>query len=125
MTLDELGTRLAELEGVRSSAESELAKLRTTQEEIESLEADADTLLTSYERVTPEKLDALEAEERHRVYRLMRLEVLAHLDGSLEAQGDVPLDGSKFSTTNTSSALSTSARSTRIQGASPKLSSMS
>jgi hypothetical protein len=125
MTLDELGTRLAELEDVRRSAESELAKLRTTQEEIESLEADADTLLASYERATPEKLDALEAEERHRVYKLMRLEVLAHLDGSLEAQGDVPLDVSKFSITNTSSALSTSARSTRIQGASPKLSSMS
>jgi hypothetical protein len=109
-----------ELEDVRRSAESELAKLRTTQEEIESLEADADTLLASYERATPEKLDALEAEERHRVYKLMRLEVLAHLDGSLEAQGDVPLDVSKFSITNTSSALST-----RIQGASPKLSSMS
>ena len=57
----------------RRSVESELAKLRTTQEEIEALEADADALLASYERVTPEKLDALEAEERHRVYRLMRL----------------------------------------------------
>src|ERR687897_318450 len=77
MTLDELGTRLAELEDVRRSAESELAKLRTSQEEIEALEADADTLLASYEQVTPDRLDVLDAEERHRAYRLMRLEVLA------------------------------------------------
>jgi site-specific DNA recombinase len=104
MTLDELGTRLAELEDVRRSAERELAKLRTTQEEIEALEADADALLASYEQVTPERLDALEAEERHRVYRLMRLEVLAHLDGSLEAQGDVPLDVSTFNITKTTRA---------------------
>jgi site-specific DNA recombinase len=121
MTLDELGTRLTELEDVRRSAESELAKLRSSQEEIEALEADAHSLLASYERATPERLDALDAEERHRVYRLMRLEVLVHLDGSLEAQGDVPLDVSKFSTMNTSSASSTSARSTRIPEASPRL----
>ena len=120
MTLEELGTRLAELEDVRRSAESELAKLRTTQEEIEAMEADADALLASYERLTPEKLDTLEAEEHHRIYRLMRLEVLAHLDGSLEAKGDVPLDVSIFSITNTSSASSTSARSTRIPRASPR-----
>jgi hypothetical protein len=125
MTLDELGSRLAELEDVRQSAERELAKLRTTQEDIEAMEADADTLLASYERVTPEKLDALEAEERHRVYRLMRLEVLAHPDGSLEARGDVPLDVSKFSITNTSSASSTSARSTRTPRALPRPSSTS
>jgi site-specific DNA recombinase len=123
MTLEELGTRLDELEDVRRSAETELAKLRTTQEEIEALEADADALLASYEQATPERLDALEAEERHRIYRLMRLEVLAHLDGSLEAQGDLPLDISKFSTTNTSSASSTSVRSTRTPGASPRHSS--
>jgi hypothetical protein len=104
MTLDELGSRLAELEDVRQSAERELAKLRSSQEEIEALETDADALLASYEQVTPERLDALEAEERHRAYRLMRLEVLAHLDGSLEANGDVPLDVSNFGTTLTTRA---------------------
>jgi site-specific DNA recombinase len=104
MTLDELGSRLAELEDVRQSAERELAKLRSSQEEIESLEADADALLASYEQVTPERLDALDAEEHHRVYRLISLEVLAHLDGSLEANGDVPLDVSNFGTTSTTRA---------------------
>jgi len=66
MTLDELGSRLAELEDVRQSVERELAKLRSGQEEIEALEADADALLASYEQVTPDRLDVLDAEERHR-----------------------------------------------------------
>lgn len=110
MTLEELGTRLAELEDVRQSVEREIAKQRSTQEEIEALETDADALLVSYEQITPEALDALEAEEHHRIYRLMRLEILAHLDGSLEAQGDVPLDVSSFDTTPTRNASSTSAR---------------
>ena len=120
MTLDELAARLTELEDVRQTAERELAKLRSTREEIEALEADADALLASYEQVTPERLDALDAKEHHRVYRLMRLEVLVHLDGTLEAKGDVPLDVSRFDTMSTRSASSTSARSTRIPRASPR-----
>jgi site-specific DNA recombinase len=104
MTLDELGSRLAELEDARRTAEVELAKFRSSQEEIGALEADADALLAAYEQVTPDHLDALDAEEHHRVYRMMRLEVLAHPDGSLEAQGDVPLDVNKFSITTTTRA---------------------
>jgi hypothetical protein len=37
----------------------------------------------------PEMIDALEPEERHRVYRMMRLEVHLTPDGSLEISGDV------------------------------------
>jgi hypothetical protein len=35
----------------------------------------------------PEALDALTAEERHRIYKMLRLEVLAHPDTSLEVSG--------------------------------------
>jgi len=99
MTLDELSARLSELEDARLTAERELAKLRDAREEIEALERDAGALLASYEHATPERLDALSAEERHHVYRVMRLEVLAHPDGSLEATGDVPLDVSTLNST--------------------------
>ncbi|MDQ5819471.1 MAG: hypothetical protein M3334_14030, partial [Actinomycetota bacterium] len=88
----------------------ELAKLRDAQEEMEALEHDAETLLASYEEVTPGYLDSLDPKEHHHIYRLMRLEVLMHPDGSLEATGDIPLDVSNLSTTSTRSALSTSAR---------------
>ena len=99
MTLDELAAKLSELEDAHLTAEQELTKLRGAQEEIEALEDDASTLLASYESAAPEDLDALAPEERHHVYRLMRLEVSSHPDGSLEARGDVPLDTSTLRST--------------------------
>jgi hypothetical protein len=104
MTLDELAARLSELEDARLTAELELIKLRGAQEEIEALEDDASALLASYERAAPEDLDVLAPAERHHVYRLMRLEVLSHPDGSLEARGDVPLDVSTLNSTATTGA---------------------
>jgi hypothetical protein len=99
MTLDELGAKLSELEDARLTVEWELTKLRGAQEEIEALEDDASALLASYERAAPENFDALSPEERYHVYRLMRLEVSSHQDGSLEARGDVPLDISTLRST--------------------------
>lgn len=101
MTLDELAARLSELEDARVTVEWELTKLRGPQEEVEALKDDANTLLASYERAAPEDLDALDPEERHHVYRLMRLAVRFHPDGSLEATGDVPLDVSTLNSTAT------------------------
>jgi hypothetical protein len=100
----ELDEALYELEDARLIAQRELVKLRDAQEEIEALEHDTETLLASYEGVTPRYLDALEPEERYHIYRLMRLEVLMHPDGGLEATGDIPLDVSNLSTTSTRSA---------------------
>ena len=100
MTLDELAARLSELEDTRLTAEQELAKLRGAQEEIEALEDDAAALLASYAHAIPEDLDALAPEKRHHVYKVMRLEVLAYPDGSLEATGDVPLDVSTLNSTH-------------------------
>ena len=100
----ELDEVLYELEDARLIAQRELAKLRDAQEELDALEQDAETLLASYEEATPGYLDSLDPEERHHIYRLMRLEVLMKPDGSLEARGDIPLDVSKLSTTSTRSA---------------------
>jgi hypothetical protein len=37
----------------------------------------------------PEALDDLEADERHRVYKMLRVEAAIAPDGSLEVSGDV------------------------------------
>jgi hypothetical protein len=37
--------------------------------------------------MVPEGLDALTSEERHRVYKMLRLKVLFHADGSTEITG--------------------------------------
>ena len=87
MTHEELGTRLERLEESRSAAERELESLRRKKECVERLEQDKETLLESYAKMAPEALDALSAKERHRLYRMLRLRVVANPDRSIEVTG--------------------------------------
>ena len=48
------------------------------------MERDRDALLESYAEVVPEQLDRLTPEERHLVYKMLRLSVAAYQDGKLE-----------------------------------------
>ena len=79
--------KLATLEETRETAQRELEALSRRREEIEELERDRDTLLDSFEAVAPDVLDALAPEERHHVYRILQLKVMAYPDGTLEANG--------------------------------------
>jgi site-specific DNA recombinase len=83
----ELDEALAELEETRSTAEHELATLQTRQEAIEGLERDRDALLEHYAAIAPEALDGLTREERHQLYRMLRLEVVIRPDANLEVSG--------------------------------------
>jgi len=87
MTYEELGTRLGRLEETRSAAERELETLRRTKERVEHLEQDKETLLESYAKMAPDALEALSAEERHRLYRMLRLRVVVNPDRSIEVTG--------------------------------------
>jgi site-specific DNA recombinase len=89
MTLDELATRLGELEGTRKTAERELAILENRRESIKRLEQDKDLLLNHYAGMAPEALSSLTPEERHQLYKILRLKVLAHLNGEVELTGDL------------------------------------
>jgi hypothetical protein len=89
MTLEELGQRLAELEATKGPAERGLATLTNRRESIEMLERDKDALLESLVAMTPEALDGLAPEERHRIYTMMKLRVAALLDGGIEINGNI------------------------------------
>jgi site-specific DNA recombinase len=89
MTLDELAARLRELEGTRRTAEQELAILKNRRQSIERLERDKDLLLDHYAAMAPEALGSLTPEERHQVYKTLRLKVIAHLGGDVELAGDL------------------------------------
>ena len=82
---DELRAKLASLEESRETARRELALLEDRREKIAELEADRDALLDHLESVAPEKLDALTPEERHEVYKVLGLRVIAREDGNHEA----------------------------------------
>ncbi|HZY57011.1 MAG TPA: zinc ribbon domain-containing protein, partial [Rubrobacteraceae bacterium] len=86
MDRDELHTKLAALEETRETAQRELEALHRHREEIEELERDRDGLLDSLEAVAPSRLEALAPEQRHHVYKMLRLKVVTYRDRTLEAR---------------------------------------
>jgi chromosome segregation ATPase len=89
MNREELKAKLAQLEEARETAEKELRALRTRQLKIEELQRDKDALLEHYASLAPEALDSLAPEERYQLYRMLRLKVVARLDGTIELTGDL------------------------------------
>jgi flagellar motility protein MotE (MotC chaperone) len=87
ITLDELRAKLSNLEETRTTAQQELEALRGRRERIEELERDRDVLVERYAGMVPEVLDALSPEERHHVYKLLKLRVRVDADGTLEVDG--------------------------------------
>lgn len=86
LDVDRYETRAAQIKQTRKTVEDELARIESRAARIELLERDRDALLDHYTRVVPESLDALEPEERNRVYKMLDLMVLAHEDGSMEVK---------------------------------------
>ena len=85
----ELRAKFAALTETRETAKKELEALRSRRERMVELERDRDALLRSYVGMAPEALDGLAPEERHRVYRMLKLKVPIKSDGALEASGEL------------------------------------
>ena len=81
MTLEELGPKLEELDGVRQTARAEIDALEARKERVEELEADRDALVEFWSDAVPEQLDGLTGSERNKVYRMLRLEVTPTPEG--------------------------------------------
>jgi hypothetical protein len=86
---DELRARVAELEETRAAAERELRALDRRREQMRQLERDKESLLDDYAGMLPEAIDGLDAPERHRVYKMLRVAAVVAANGSLEVSGDV------------------------------------
>jgi hypothetical protein len=87
LTFDELKAKLAALEETGQTARRELAALEGRAERLRALERDRETLLQNYAEMVPEALGALEPEECHRVYNMLRLRTVAFPDGTMEVSG--------------------------------------
>jgi hypothetical protein len=81
------------LEESRGVAERELEILQRRWDRVVELQSDADTIMDYYAGMVPETLENLTPQERHRVYRMLRLEVLSFPDGSLRIAGLVGQEG--------------------------------
>jgi hypothetical protein len=81
MSLEELGSKLKDLDNNRRIAEQELAALKDHRRRVQDLEQDRDALLESMAEMVPEALDSLTGEEKSRAYRMLRLEVTPTAEG--------------------------------------------
>src|SRR5215218_9207224 len=97
MNRDELRAKLAELQEDRDTAEREIAAIEGRRERLEQMERDRDAVMEHYAGVVPESFDGLLPEERHQVYKMLRLEVLAYPDKSLEVHGAILAGGGEDS----------------------------
>jgi hypothetical protein len=86
ITDEELDEELAALEETRRTAERELKALRGQEERLEQMERDRDAVLDYYATVAPERLDSLTSEERHHLYKMLRLKVWVDKGGDLEIE---------------------------------------
>jgi site-specific DNA recombinase len=86
MTLEELGSKLQELDDVRRLAQAEVEALMRRQEHIEELEKDREVLLESMAEIVPDALEDLTPQERNKIYRMLRLEV-APVEEGYEVSG--------------------------------------
>jgi site-specific DNA recombinase len=98
MTLDELGSKLEELESTREMARDEVERLQRRRERVEELERDRDAVIESYAGMLPEALDALLGEERRRLYGMLHLEVAPTPEG-LEVTGALSTSGPRRTAT--------------------------
>jgi hypothetical protein len=84
LDMDRYEKRLAQIEQARKTVEAELARIESRTAQVDRLEHNRDAVLNYYARIVPESLDALEPDERNRVYKMLNLTVRAHGNGSLE-----------------------------------------
>ncbi|MDX5895279.1 site-specific DNA recombinase [Rubrobacter radiotolerans DSM 5868] len=86
MTLDELASRLKDLEEQRKTARRELEAARNRAGELEELERAKEEILERYEAISPEALDNLTREQRHHFYGVLRLKVWLRPDKAPELE---------------------------------------
>jgi hypothetical protein len=111
MNDNELDEELAQLDETRKVAEQEPEAVRPYSKRVETMELDREAVLEQYAALAPEALDALSPEQRHRLYRMLRLEVLVAKgrDLEIEVAGD-PVEGLDADGSSTTEVTSRSAR---------------
>lgn len=86
ITFEELRERLGELEETRKTAQGELESISLPQQRLEELERDADDFVRQYVAIVPEGLDTLAPEEKHRIYKTLKMKVLVNAEGAVAVE---------------------------------------
>ncbi len=86
ITTAQFRAKSAELKEARTAAESQLETARCHLSRLRDIERSKDTLISHYASLVPHGLAELSSDERNRIYKMMRLKVLADPDGTLTAE---------------------------------------
>jgi hypothetical protein len=86
LEVDRYESHAAQIKQWRKTVEDELARIKGRAAHLEQLERDRDALLNHYSSIVPERLDALNPDERNCVYKLLGLKVLARENGDFEVK---------------------------------------
>ena len=111
---NELRAKLAALEETHRTAQRELEMLQSRNKRLAELEQDRNALLERYVSLVPEALDTLDAEERHRLYKMLRIKVMTSTEGVLEMSGILTSNVGEFGEWETTSMRTSSWRSTGL-----------
>jgi site-specific DNA recombinase len=85
ITTEQFRAKSAELEEARLAAEGQLEAARSRLARLKDLEQSKEALISHYASLVPQALTELSSEEKNRIYKMMRLHVLAQRDGTLTA----------------------------------------
>ena len=78
--------RLGELEETTKRAQSELEAISLRQQRLEELQRDADDLVHQYATIVPEALEVIPPEEKHRIYKTLKMKVLLNTEGTVAVE---------------------------------------
>ncbi len=86
ITTAQFRTKSAELKEARATVENQIEAAWSRLARLEDLKRDKDALISHYTSLVSQGLTDLSPEERNRVYKMMRLRVLADREGALTAE---------------------------------------
>jgi site-specific DNA recombinase len=86
ITFEELRERLEGLDEAKKTAQSELESISLHRQRLEELERGAEDLVRQYATIIPESLDAISPEEKHQIYKTLKMKVLVNIEGSIAVE---------------------------------------
>ena len=70
----------------KKTAQGELESISLRRQRLVELERSADELVRQYSAIMPEALDTISPEERHQIYKSLRMKVLVSTEGTVTVE---------------------------------------
>lgn len=86
ITFEELRERLEGLEEAKKTAHGELESISLHRQRLDELERSAEDLVRQYAAIVPESLDAISPEEKHQIYKTLKMRVLVNIEGTVKVE---------------------------------------